>query len=703
MPYPSGEQCISIQMTSSINQTVQLKANTPYTLSFSACGRNCCDGSGQSNPINIQLYTTSDGWVQNIYQFQPPVNEWTNYTTNFSVQATGTYKLFFSGTWTSSDRSTAIQNIQLNSSGSSSDGSYSYESCEQAAISSGYKYFGLQNVNTQSGLGYCAVSNSEPAVTQYGTSTVPNKAVALWASNTASSETSNPGSTAILTMMGSLQVLNSGGQSVYSSPSTNANPSNYLGCYNDCVNGLRYLPTFISDVYGPTGSSDYDTCSQAAKNGGWSYFGLQWTQSNQNSQCFVGNDLTLARQAGKATNCTILNNIPVGGGCSNAVYATDSTVGSFYFLILQDDGNMCVYRGTGPNDNPGLIWATETNGKQQTANPKMAASNGKYGQNWIASGSTLAPGDFIGSTNGNLALVMQTDGNLVLYTYEMATNCQKMSDGNMGGGVGANAAYNIGVTSITGNIGKLAFIDADSKTHVYPTTNQMYSSNYSTVNGINTWGNDIPGAAFGGSTVDQCTTACNNNPDCAGFIFDTGSNMCWPKTSNMYPYGGPVGPNTSTNLYIRSQIPKSPPLGVSQNTNNTDTVTYQNYVDGGSISNEYGLSNATSVQKQQLQQLQSRLNLLSKGISDLTTNFQKGTMSAEYQSGKNVTGIQNYLKDINKTNIEIGSIGDQSSGNIQNILNDSDIVVLQKNYSYLLWSILAAGTVLVSMNIVKKQ
>ena len=33
------------------------------------------------------------------------------------------------------------------------------------------------------------------------------------------------------------------------------------------------------------------------------------------------------------------------------------------------------------------------------------------------------------------------------------------------------------------------------------------------------------------------------------------------------------------------------------------------------------------------------------------------------------------------------------------ILENSDIVVLQKNYEYMFWSILAAGTVLVAMNI----
>jgi hypothetical protein len=42
-----------------------------------------------------------------------------------------------------------------------------------------------------------------------------------------------------------------------------------------------------------------------------------------------------------------------------------------------------------------------------------------------------------------------------------------------------------------------------------------------------------------------------------------------------------------------------------------------------------------------------------------------------------------------------------SNKNIDNILNDSDIVILQKNYNYLFWSILAAGTVLVSMNLAR--
>jgi hypothetical protein len=36
------------------------------------------------------------------------------------------------------------------------------------------------------------------------------------------------------------------------------------------------------------------------------------------------------------------------------------------------------------------------------------------------------------------------------------------------------------------------------------------------------------------------------------------------------------------------------------------------------------------------------------------------------------------------------------------IIHDSDITVLKENYNYYFWSILAVGTVLVTMNVIKK-
>jgi hypothetical protein len=692
IPYPNSNQCVSIQNSNYINTSLNLNTGVNYTLLFYCCGRNCCTGQ-LFNPINVQLYTSNNAFISTIASVFPPVNKWTQITLNFTVPTTQTYKLFFSGTNNSGDQSSAITNITINTS-STSSGTYSYNDCEQAAIEQGYKYFALQNVNTTNNLGYCAVSNSEPAVVQYGNSQIPNKLIPLWASNTSGQS----GNNAILSVTGSLQVLSSSGQSVYSTPGTNANPANYLGCYGD--NSSRAMSTAYNN-----GSQQYSNsqCQQVAKQNGYQYYGLQNSTSGTNAQCFLSNNLSQTMEYGTATNCTkISDGSWSGGGWSNAVYNTNNPQ-SNYFLILQDDGNVCIYRGSGPNDNQGFIWETATNGKQQIANPNTVATLGKYGKNWISSGSTLAPGDFIGSTNGNLQLIMQSDGNLVLYTFQMGSNCQKMSDGNMGGGIGGNAAYNIGMTSINSNMGELAFIDADSNLYSYPSSNKEYKNTYSTTfEDSNTTGNDIQGSSFDNATVQSCQSACNTNSTCAGFVFDNTNNICYPKTNAMYPFGGPINSDPNLTIYLRDVEPSSPPTGVSENTVNIDTVTYQNYNNNGNIGSNYGLSNSIpSVQKQQLQQLQTKLNQLASTISDSTTRFQKGTRSAESQSNKNVIGLQDYIKKIESDNKL--SLDDEKKSNMKNILDDSSILVLQRNYSYLLWSILAASTVLITMNVVKKQ
>ena len=574
-----------------------------------------------------------------------------------------------------------------------SNGTYSYDDCEQAAITSGNRYFALQNVNTSTNLGYCAVSNIKPRITQFGTSQVPNKTIRLWSSKLLDKQIGN---TAILDGGGALQIINSDGKSVFSTPlprSVKIESNPYIGCFT--ANNLDNVSQ-IGEKYKYTS----DECMDAATDQNAMYVGYGGaTRGNKIKHCLIFNDLKSAQMNGISKKCIK----PNGGNKAVAVYATDnSNSNGNCFLILEDNGNMVIYRGTGPNDNQGLIWSTKTNGKQQQANPQMAASKGKYGKNWIASGSTLAAGDFISSKNGNLALVMQSDGNLVLYTYEMETNCKKMSDGTMGGGLGANAAYDIGKKAVSGNMGAIGYIDANSNLYTYPSKNKQYTNTYeTTIKGLDTMGNDIPRSAFGNTTIEKCQTACNKNTKCAGFVTNAAGNNCWLKTSGMYPFGGSSTPNVDRNIYVRGIKPSKPPVGVSSNTTTTDSVTYQKYINKGVIGSQYGLANATNLQKQELEQLQSRMNLLSSQITELTNKFQGGSIEAANQSTTNNSGIDKYLKDIKTTNSKIGNVDGDNNGNIHNILKDSDIVVLQKNYDYLFWSILAAGTVLVSMNIVK--
>jgi len=682
MPYPAGNQALCIQATQICAQSIQLSSGT-YTLSFYACGR-----PGYSGANIITVFCGQSGGSdarKPVYTFAPPTTAWQQYTTTFNLSSSGNYAFGLFGLIDSPTNATAIQNITLTTSGSTVEGSYTYEMCQQAAINNEYQYFALQDVNEDTSQGYCAVSNNQPTITSLGPALTPSSQVPLWASNTSG----QTGNSAILSVNGALSVVNTSGQAVFSTPNSNANPSNYLGCYGDAPNRAMALYSNGSQTF------DNAQCQYAAQQNGFAYYGLQNSTSGTNAQCTISNDWSQTSEYGTAGNCTQIGDGSYsGGGYSNAVYNT-SLPQSNYFLALQDDGNMVIYRGTSPLDNQGVIWASGTNGKLQQPNPNYAAAKGKYGQNYITQGSTLAAGDFVGSTSGNMALIMQNDGNLVLYTFSMVSNCQKMADNNQGGGLGANALYNIGEVGIQANMGKLAYIDQNAELHAYPASNFQYANSYDKMPETDSAGYDIPGQAYANATVEKCQTTCNDNPSCAGFAFS--NNTCFPKTNAMYPVGQSQA-NTGVDLYVRNATPGAPPIGVSSTTNNTNSIYYQNYVNGGALSSEYGLANATSVQQQQLAQLQTQMNLLSNQISNLTTDFGDGSQTAATQMTANVQGVGEYLTDLTQTNKKIQNY----NTSIDNILKDSDIVVLQKNYDYLFWSILAAGSVLVAMNIVKK-
>lgn len=580
--------------------------------------------------------------------------------------------------------------------------SYTYDQCKQAAINGGHQYFALQDVDYSASTGkMCMVSNDMATATSLGASLILAGSIVLWSSNTQEQS----GNTATLTTTGSLSVINSEGRSIFSTPNSAAQPSNYIGCYGD--KPLRSVSIFNWSKLSRPQKYNLEQCQQLAKNSGSAYFGLQNSTSGTNAQCILSNDLAQITKYGKAGNCTqISDGSWSGGGLSNSVYNA-KTADSRYYLILQDDGNMCIYRGGGPEDNQGLIWASATNGKKQTPNPKYAAAKGKYGKNWISSGATLAAGDFVGSNDGSIALIMQSDGNLVLYTYSMGSNCKQMADGNMGAGVEGNALYAIDKQMFPADLLKLAFIDPNSELRPYPASNTQYSKSYTKMPNTIIEGADIPNSTVN-VDLKSCQTVCDNNADCAGFGFEIAENpagvgTCTPKSSEYSSKPKLVtavdqNSGATHDFYVRNKTPITPPVGVSAKTNNIDSIMYNSYIVGDEVDTTTRLPIATPAQQNKMAKLQSSLDQQSRQLIDLTTQFDTGSNTAWQQSQKNISGTQQYLSEFKSTNDKITTF----STNVANILRDSDIVVLQKNYDYLFWSILATGTVLVAMNVVKK-
>lgn len=109
-----------------------------------------------------------------------------------------------------------------------------------------------------------------------------------------------------------------------------------------------------------------------------------------------------------------------------------------------------------------------------------------------------------------------------------------------------------------------------------------------------------------------------------------------------------------------------------------------------------------SAKLKQLTQLETTLDLLARQINTLNEILKKNVTSVNDQISTNSSTREEYMNDIISNNTNEANMNDISK-NIQNMLNDSDISTLQKNYSYILLSILAAASILVAMNVVQNN
>ncbi|MDN3354096.1 CHAP domain-containing protein [Actinomadura sp. DC4] len=94
-------------------------------------------------------------------------------------------------------------------------------------------------------------------------------------------------------------------------------------------------------------------------------------------------------------------NLVLYGSGGDVVWASDTGGRGSSHLQLQDDGNAVIYKDAG-----GSTWVSNTGGH---------ATYTYDGANRLDSGGVLYPGRYLRSTDGRYALLMQADGNLVLY------------------------------------------------------------------------------------------------------------------------------------------------------------------------------------------------------------------------------------------------------------------------------------------------
>jgi len=565
---------------------------------------------------------------------------------------------------------------------------FTYETCKQRAIDKGSTYFGLQDVKDS--YAQCAISNDLASATKHGTVSNYTISPSLWGIYTTNANMAFLGPNGVLLIC-------------YN------DPNNVLGTAGNVDPGCNGWGSIqnINATYGANCSAPYTSVANGNMN---SYMGALINQTEANYVigsistnpadgyvpdpsygCMKAFDLSYT-----CGNVIKTNHVEGEAGGQNLILDCTNEVNicaKSFILMLKDDGNVVIFKLADINQDPNeytgpYLWSSNTS-TPNSPNSDWVASLGKTGKNYLRSRETLITNEWIGSTNGTTRLIMQADGNFLLYTSTPNTQCITQTDTFKYGGSGINAIYELSGTSNIDNLNKIGYVDENSDLHEYPASMIGLSTNYKIYEKYDSWGNDLPNMPLPNTTVETCTDQCNTNADCTGFMYDISNQNCWLK-NKVYPMADKQPYNNGI-LYAKKPViinDESCPKDYAE----IDAKQWNNYNKGNEMTatTKCGIAKNTENQSNIVNTLKDTLTYLSTQIankisstampppnppSQTTAQYdQYNKINEQIDSNLNIEGMTNY--SVNEMKLNTG------------------LIVLQQNYILVFWGLLTVGIVI---------
>ena len=528
---------------------------------------------------------------------------------------------------------------------------YNYASCQEAAVNSGSSYFGLQGFDTSTNLSSCYISNNLSDAKKYGEAT------------TVCNSDSNGN------IYGNTLV-----NAIYESPSGGG--TTYVGTYGD--NPSRAMPL----VNGGSRTFTYDTCKEQAVRTNSKYFGLQYFNGgNQRAQCTLSNDFTEASKYGKRYNETRGRDGKMyGGGWSNSVYQLESDLTN-YKGCYNDKGESPAMTPVG-NGSSAYSFSSCKDAAKTSGNKYFALQG-------TAAGSSKC---FV---SNDLSTAMK---------YGKASPCSSNSskDGKQYGNYGINAIYQMNETGDISSVGKIGYVDNNSVLTEYPDSMIDLGISFNQYNNYGTTLNKIK--SLSNATYDTAVSECIGNSTCYGFTIDTSTNVADFYGKDIIKPSNRILKSNS-NLYIREFSIKNLSSTCNKKVDNIDSTQWKNYVKKSgymSPQSSCDVSNSIVTASTKSNSVQSQIIQVSKKIISILNNLNKQTGIINSKTGLNTNTIQKNIQKYNDVIDQMSEFTDVRENNIGNIVKESDIKVLQENYGYMFWTILAIATVIITMNVMRK-
>lgn len=267
-----------------------------------------------------------------------------------------------------------------------------------------------------------------------------------------------------------------------------------------------------------------------------------------------------------------------------------------------------------------------------------------------------------------------------------------------------SAVYSFNSAGNYNNLGKLGYVNENGQLLKYPSSmiQQGKSTSYTSFNNVDSPGNDI---SYFSLNKEYCEKKCNENTDCYGYV--SNSNNCWLKNKNVFSYmnkDGSITPYNGNELNIKD------PLVLNNDScpkkiKNVNSLKWDSFNKSQEVMNMDTSCRLEKINKQLLAERDEKetglnwiTSQLSKGLSSFMTTNKTMTqqMEVEHNAMKENTSIYNLLYDKYK---QITSV---DNSNINNILANSQIMINQSRYFYILWAVLAIAIVFALIMLIRR-
>lgn len=267
-------------------------------------------------------------------------------------------------------------------------------------------------------------------------------------------------------------------------------------------------------------------------------------------------------------------------------------------------------------------------------------------------------------------------------------------------GTAQNAYYVPGTVSGACNSG---FITEPRKLTYMSGESVGMGTTYAEIVGYDTQGNDIPGESIIDVSLNECKARCNANSKCGGFVYRESGGLCYPKTTDMFPKGLRKRA-AGANIYLRHIKPKFEsgnvcPKGVESST----VYQMQSFETTGEVSPDMqcDLAAAAGCDMIPIEKAAKELRGKQKNMLNHIQDLGKKDSRLVAELGYNVDRLKNDIAAYGETVDRSGELSGGGMVGPQAHQEDTDLLMVQENYRYLLWTIGAVITVGVGLKLAR--